>query len=165
MQQSGSDVQQYGPQGNLNSISAVGAEDITDGNIISGMYPDISTAPWADYRAALEKNNIDQEANDFNSLGGLGTWAAYIGFAQIASTIDGEVTASSFFEAASNTSSLDLNGMVPVIDFTQEWTDGLPGYSRLFNRTVVYSELSNGEVVPIDNEFIDVGDLSMGIAP
>ena len=43
-----------------------------------------------------------------------------------ASTIDGEVTASSFFEAASNTSNLDLNGMVPVIDFTQEWTDGLP---------------------------------------
>ena len=165
MQQSGSDVQQYGPQGNLNSISAVGAEEVTDGNIISGMYPDISTAPWADYRAALEKNNIDQEANDFNSLGGLGTWAAYIGFAQIASTIDGEVTASSFFEAASNTSNLDLNGMVPVIDFTQEWTDGLPGYSRLFNRTVVYSQLSNGEVVPIDNEFIDVGDLSMGIAP
>ena len=63
MQQSGSDVQQYGPQGNLNSISAVGAEEVTDGNIISGMYPDISTAPWADYRAALEKNNIDQEAN------------------------------------------------------------------------------------------------------
>ena len=75
------------------------------------------------------------------------------------------MTASSFFEAASNTSNLDLNGMVPVIDFTQEWTDGLPGYSRLFNRTVVYSQLSNGEVVPIDNEFIDVGDLSMGIAP
>ena len=71
MQQSGSDVQQYGPQGNLNSISAVGAEEVTDGNIISGMYPDISTEPWADYRAALEKNNIDQEANDFNSLAGL----------------------------------------------------------------------------------------------
>ncbi len=165
MQQSGSDVQQYGPQGNLNNISAVGAEEVTDGNIISGMYPDISTDPWVDYRAALEKNNIDQEANDFNSLGGLGTWAAYIGFAQIASTIEGEVTAASFFEAASNTSNLDLNGMVPVIDFTQEWTDGLDGYSRLFNRSVVYSQLSNGEVVPIDNEFFDVGDLAQGIAP
>lgn len=165
MQQSGSDVQQYGPQGNLNAISAVGAEEVTDGNIISGMYPDISTPPWDEYRAALEKNNIDQEANDFNSLGGLGTWAAYMGFAQIARAIDGDVTAASFFEAASNTSNLDLNGMVPNIDFTKEWTDGLPGYSRLFNRSVVYGQLSNGKVIPVNNEFFDVGDLAMGIAP
>lgn len=162
LQQADTTVQQYGNQGNLNAISAEGAEEVTDGNIISGMYPDISTAPWDDYRAALDENGIDQEANDFNSLGGLGTWAAYMGFAQIASTIDGEVTAPSFYEAASNTTSLDLNGMVPVLDFTQEWTDGLPGYSRLFNRSVVYSMLDDGEVVPLDNEFVDVSDLALG---
>ena len=43
MQQSGSDAA-VRSQGNLNSISAVGAEEVTDGNIISGMYPDISTS-------------------------------------------------------------------------------------------------------------------------
>ena len=26
---------------------------------------------------------------------------------------------------------------MPVLDFTQEWTDGLEGYQRLFNRSVV----------------------------
>ena len=57
----------------------------------------------------------------------MGTWAAYVGFTQIAETIDGDITAESFYEAASNTSALDLNGMVPVLDFTQEWTDGLDG--------------------------------------
>ena len=129
------------------------------------MYPDISTAPWDEYRATLEANDVDQEANDFNSLGGMGTWAAYMGFAQIASTIEGEITASSFFEAASNTTELDLGGMVPVLDFTQEWTDGLEGYPRLFNRSVVYSQLSNGQVIPVDNDFVDVSDLAMGIAP
>ena len=165
LQQSGSDIKQYGNQGNLNAISAKGAEEATDGNIISGMYPDISTSPWDDYRMMLEKNDVDQVANDFNSLGGMGTWAAYMGFAQIARGIEGDVTPTSFFEAASNTSNLDLNGMVPVLDFTQEWTDGLPGYARLFNRSVVYSQLSNGEVIPVDNEFFDVGDLAMGIAP
>jgi hypothetical protein len=164
LQQADTDVKQYGNQGNLNAISAKGAEEVTDGNIISGMYPDISTEPWADYRAMLEANDVDQVANDFNSLGGMGTWAAYMGFAQIASTIEGEVTAASFFEAASNTSALDLNGMVPVLDFTQEWTDGLEGYTRLFNRSVVYSQLDNGQVVPVDNEFFDVSDLAMGIA-
>jgi branched-chain amino acid transport system substrate-binding protein len=165
LQQSGSDIKQYGNQGNLNAISAKGAEQVTDGNIISGMYPDISTEPWDEYRMMLEKNNVDQVANDFNSLGGMGTWAAYMGFYQIASGIEGDLTASSFFEAASNTSSLDLGGMVPVLDFTTEWTDGLAGYARLFNRSVVYSQLSNGQVIPVTNEFFDVSDLAMGIAP
>lgn len=165
LQQADTAIKQYGNQGNLNAISAKGAEEATNGNIISGMYPDISTAPWDEYRAALESNDIDQEANDFNSLGGMGTWAAYIGFAQIASAIEGEVTAASFYELASNTTALDLGGMVPVLDFTKEWTDGIPGYTRLFNRSVVYSKLENGKVVPVDNEFVDVSDLALGIAP
>lgn len=163
LQQAETDVKQYGNQGNLNAISAKGAEEVTNGNIIAGMYPDISTAPWDEYRAALDANDIDQEALDFNSLGGMGTWAAYMGFAQIASTIEGEVTAASFYEAASNTTALDLDGMVPVLDFTQEWTDGLPGYNRLFNRSVVYSQLENGKVVPVDNDFVDVSELALGI--
>ena len=91
----------------------------------------------------------------------MGTWAAYVGFTQIAETIEGDITAESFYEAASTTSSLDLNGMVPVLDFTQEWTDGLEGYQRLFNRSVVYSQLENGKVVPLTTEFEDVGDLAL----
>lgn len=162
LQQSGTTVKQYGNQGNLNAISAKGAEEITNGNIISGMYPDISTAPWDEYRAALDASGTDQEKNDFNSLGGMGTWAAYMGFSQIASTIDGDITAKSFYDAASKTTKLDLNGMVPVLDFTKEWTDGLPGYTRLFNRSVVYSKLDNGKVVPVDNTFVDVSDIALG---
>lgn len=163
--QSGTEIPQYGNQGNLNEISVVGAEEATDGDIIAGMYPDISTTPWDEYRGALEAADVDQEENDFNSLGGMGTWAAYTAFAQIAETIEGDITAQSFYEAASNTSELDLGGMVPVLDFTQEWTDGLPGYNRLFNRSVVFSVLDNGEVVPLTQEFEDVSDLAMGIAP
>ena len=55
---------------------------------------------------------------------------------------------------------LDLNGMVPVLDFTKEWTDGLEGYNRLFNRSVVFSKLENGKVVPLTTEFEDVSDLA-----
>ncbi|WP_116999407.1 ABC transporter substrate-binding protein [Desertimonas flava] len=163
--QSGTEIPQYGNQGNLNEISVVGAEEATDGDIIAGMYPDIATEPWDEYRTALEEAGVDQEENDFNSLGGMGTWAAYTAFTQIAETIEGDITAQSFYEAASNTSELDLGGMVPVLDFTQEWTDGLPGYNRLFNRSVVFSVLDNGEVVPLTQEFEDVSDLAMGIAP
>jgi len=162
--QSGTDARQYGPQGNLNEISAAGNEESTDGDIIAGMYPDISTEPWAEYRLALEEGDYDLAEHDYNSLGGLGTWAAYAAFAQIAETIEGEITASSFFEAASATDNLDLGGMVPVLDFTQEWTDGLEGYQRLFNRSVVFSILDNGKVVPLTTEFTDVSDLATGKA-
>jgi hypothetical protein len=159
--QSGTDAQQYGPQGNLNEISAKGNEEATDGNIIVGMYPDISTDPWAEYRTALDEAGLDTTKLDYNSLGGMGTWAAYTGFAQIAETIDGDITAKSFYDAASKTSKLDLNGMVPVLDFTKEWTDGLEGYNRLFNRSVVYSKLEMGKVVPLTTDFEDVGDLAL----
>jgi len=162
--QSGTEALQYGPQGNLNEVSAAGNEASTDGDIIVGMYPDISTDPWAEYRTALDEGGYDQGALDYNSLGGLGTWAAFVGFAQIAETIDGEITAASFFEAASNTSNLDLDGMVPDLDFTQEWTGGLEGYQRLFNRSVVYSKLDNGKVVPLPGDFEDVGALATGDA-
>jgi ABC-type branched-subunit amino acid transport system substrate-binding protein len=162
--QSGTEARQYGPQGNLNAVSAAGNEEATDGDIIAGMYPDISTAPWDEYRLALEEAGLDLDELDYNSLGGMGTWAAYVAFTQIAETIDGEITADSFFEAASATSELDLNGMVPVLDFTQEWTDGLEGYQRLFNRSVVFSQLENGEVVPLTTEFEDVSDLAVGNA-
>ena len=156
--------QQHGPQGNLNSVSAAGAEEATDGNVIAGMYPDISTAAFDDYRGALEEAGMLDDGLDYNSLGGLGTWAAFTGFTQIAETIEGEITAESFYQAADSTSSLDLNGMVPVLDFTQEWTDGLEGYNRLFNRNVIFSELDNGVVVPLTTEFEDVGALATGDA-
>ena len=162
--QSGTEVRQYGPQGNLNEVSAAGNEEATDGYVVAGMYPDISTAPWSEYRLALEEAGLDTSELDYNSLGGMGTWAAFVGFTQIAETIDGEITAASFFEAASNTASLDLDGMVPVLDFTQEWTDGLEGYQRLFNRSVVFSTLENGKIVPLTTEFEDVGDLATGNA-
>ena len=162
--QSGTDARQYGPQGNLNEISAAGNEESTDGDVIGGMYPDISTAPWDEYRLALDEGGWDTTEHDYNSLGGMGTWAAFAAFTQIAETIDGEINATSFFEAASNTDHLDLGGMVPVLDFTQEWTDGLEGYQRLFNRSVVFSKLENGKVVPLTTEFEDVGDLATGNA-
>jgi hypothetical protein len=162
--QSGTEARQYGPQGNLNAVSAAGAVEATEGDVVVGMYPDISTDPWTEYRAALDASGYTDDGNDYNSLGGMGTWAAFVGFTQIAETIDGEITAESFYEAANTTSSLDLNGMVSVLDFTQEWTDGLEGYNRLFNRSVVYSTLENGKVVPLEGGFEDVGALATGDA-
>ena len=162
--QSGTEARQYGPQGNLNDVSAKGNEESTDGDVAAGMYPDISTKPWDEYRLALKEGGYDTTELDYNSLGGMGTWAAFVGFTKIAETIKGDITAEAFFNAASATTKLDLGGMVPVLDFTKEWTDGLKGYERLFNRSVVFSKLDKGKIVPLTTEFEDVGDLANGKA-
>jgi hypothetical protein len=161
--QSGSTARLYGPQGNLDAVSIKGLGNKLDGSIIAGMYPDLSTAPWTDYRAALKEANADP-ANDYNSLGGMGTWAAYTGFKQVAEAIPGgaaKINAKTFIAQASKTTNLDTKGMVPVIDFTKEWTAN-PPYRRLFNRTVVYSTIKNGKVVPLTTNFEDVSNLALG---
>ena len=36
------------------------------------------------------------------------------------------------------------------------------GYERLFNRSVMFSKLEKGKVVPLTTEFEDVGNLANG---
>ncbi|MDX6727802.1 MAG: branched-chain amino acid transport system substrate-binding protein [Baekduia sp.] len=164
--QSGTTARMYGPQGNLDNVSIKGLGNKLDGSVIAGMYPDLSTAPWADYRQALKDANADP-ANDYNSLGGMGTWAAYTGFKQVAEAVPGganKIDATSFMAQAAKTTNLDTKGMVPVIDFTKPWTAN-PPFSRLFNRTAVYSTIKGGKVVPLTTAFEDVGELALGHKP
>jgi hypothetical protein len=51
--------------------------------------------------------------------------------------------------------------MLPVIDFTKPWTAN-PSFKRLFNRTVVFSTIKNGKVVPLTTKFEDIGNLALG---
>jgi ABC-type branched-subunit amino acid transport system substrate-binding protein len=164
--QSGTTARMYGPQGNLDNVSIKGLGNKLDGSVIAGMYPDLSTAPWADYRQALKDANADP-ANDYNSLGGMGTWAAYTGFKQVAEAVTGgadKIDATSFMAQAAKTTNLDTKGMVPVIDFTKPWTAN-PPFARLFNRTAVYSTIKGGKVVPLTTAFEDVGELALGHKP
>jgi ABC-type branched-subunit amino acid transport system substrate-binding protein len=163
--QSGSEARMYGPQGNLNEKVAKGFEQVTDGDVTAGMYPDISLPQWNDFRGALKTYKADPD-QDYNSLGGMGTWAAYEGFKQIVEGIDGSVSADTFSRAA-NTAKINLPGMVPPEDFSQTWdqTGGPPGYDRLVNRCVVYSQLSNGKLKPLTTDFQDVSELAGGTQP
>jgi ABC-type branched-subunit amino acid transport system substrate-binding protein len=160
--QSGSKARMYGPQGNLDSVSIKGFTQATNGDVIAGMYPDISLPQWSDYRAALKQYNADSK-QDYNSLGGLGTWTAYMGFAQIVKSMTGPITPESFGKAAA-TAKVDLPGMIPVIDFSKPWntTGGPKGYDRIFNHSVVYAKVANGVIVPLTTSFQDVTNLAEG---
>jgi|SRR4051794_28477440 ABC-type branched-subunit amino acid transport system substrate-binding protein len=163
--QSGSKARMYGPQGNLNEKVAKGFEQVTNGDVIAGMYPDISLDQWKNYRAALQQYNADDK-QDYNSLGGMGTWAAYEGFKQVVDGIQGDITSKSFLDAA-KTAKIDLPGMVPPEDFAKTWDkDGGPkGFDRLVNRCVVFSQLQDGKLKPLTTKFEDVSQAAGGKNP
>jgi ABC-type branched-subunit amino acid transport system substrate-binding protein len=163
--QSGSEAVMYGPQGNFNENAVKGFESVVEGDQVGGMYPDISTAAWGEYREALEKYEAD-EAQDYNSLGGMGTWAAYEGFKQVVETMKGEVDNETFLKAA-ETAKINLPGMVPPENFAENWgkTGGPEGFERINNRCVVFSEFKEGKLVPASTEFEDVSEIAGGTQP
>lgn len=165
--QSGDQPTMYGPQGNLNEIAVRGNEQAAEGAIISGMYPDLALAQWDDFRSAIEEYEADPD-QDYNSLGGMGTWAAYTGFTEIVEAIEGDITAESFLAQVPETTFDDgLGGMVPPLDFSKPWSeDGGPeGFDRLFHRCVIFSQIKDGKVEPLTEEFEDVSELAGGSNP
>lgn len=149
----------YGPQGNLNKVSAKGHEKILEGARVVGVYPDLSCPAWDDYRATLKEINADP-AQDYNSLGGLGTWAGFMGFKQIVDTMSGTIDGPSFQKAANEFPEIKLPGMVPPVSFTKEWVK-YPALQRMVNQSVVYSQIKDGDVVPLGpcDKFDDVSAL------
>jgi branched-chain amino acid transport system substrate-binding protein len=150
----GSSPRLYGPQGNLNAVIAEQFPAETEGAIVINVYPNIEADVWSDYRAALETYNAPDL--DWNSLAGLGTWAAFTAFTQIVESIDGEINSVSFLEAANRTSVLDTGGMVGVLDFTEEWTGGGGQFPRIFNRTVFLDRITGGRLTPVDGVALDM---------
>lgn len=150
----------YGPQGNLNEVAIEGNEQAAEGAIIAGSYPDIATEPWTDFRGALEKYDAPEDM-DFNSLAGMGTWAGYTAFTKITEGLEGTIDSKSFLAAASETTDLDMGGMVPPLDFTNDWTEN-PDYKRLINRSVVFSQIKDGKVQPLTTDFEDVSAAALG---
>jgi ABC-type branched-subunit amino acid transport system substrate-binding protein len=163
--QSGTEAKMYGPQGNFNENAVKGFESVVEGDIVAGMFPDISLPAWANFREALKTYDAD-ESQDYNSLGGLGTWAAYEGFKQIVETMKGPINNETFLETV-KTAKVELPGMVPPIDFAEPWgSDGGPEeFARLFNRCVVYSEFKEGKLVAASTSFEDVSELAGGTKP
>jgi ABC-type branched-subunit amino acid transport system substrate-binding protein len=160
--QSGSKARMYGPQGNLDSKVVKGHETSTNGDVIAAMYPDLALPQWSAYRDALSTYKADT-AQDYNSLGGMGTWAAYEGFAQIIKGMSGTIDSASF-QTAANTAKINLPGMVPPEDFAKTWDkDGGPkGYDRLVHRCVIFSKVENGQIKPLTTKFEDVSVLAGG---
>jgi ABC-type branched-subunit amino acid transport system substrate-binding protein len=164
-QQSGSDARLIGPQGNLDEKVAKDFQGILEGDVVVATYPNITDPAFADYREALAQYKPPTEGIDYNSLGGLGTWTAYLGFAKVVETIKGPITNESFLAAANKMSHLDLGGKLPVLDLTKPWGPTAPeGSEKLYNRSVTYLVFDDkGKLHPEDPPgFHDMTDAVLG---
>lgn len=160
--QVGSTAKIYGPQGNLTEEVAADFKEELTGAVTGNSYADISAPVWDDFRESLSTYDAPKDIN-YNTLAGLGTWAAYAAFNEVVSTMDGDVTAESFMEAARNADNVDTGGMTAPVDFTQLWTDGLEGYRNLVNRTASFSHFDeNGKLVPDEGGFEDYTNGMLG---
>lgn len=140
----------YGPQGNLDSVVAKQFPTETDGAVVINVYPNIAAPVWNDYRGALKTYNAPDL--DWNSLAGLGTWAAYTAFKQVVESIKGDITHESFLAAAGAATKIDTGGMVGVLDFTKPWAGGGGQFPRIFNRTVFFDTIGKGELKPLGTD-------------
>jgi ABC-type branched-subunit amino acid transport system substrate-binding protein len=147
----------YGMQGNLDSKVAAQFPKETQDAIVVGSYPDIAAPVWANYRAALKTYNAPNL--DWNSLSGLGEWAAYTAFTKIAESIHGKITNTSFLAAVDKARDVDLGGMVGgTLDFTKPWAGFKGELPRLFNRTVFFDEIKGGKLTPLAVKPLDMSN-------
>ncbi|WP_116995805.1 ABC transporter substrate-binding protein [Desertimonas flava] len=154
MAAAGANQRLYGLQGNLNSKIVEQFPELTEGAVVSGSYPNIAGPMWDDYRAALEE--YDAPDLDWNSLAGLGTWAALTAFKIIVEGIDGDIDNNTFIDAANATTELDTGGMIGVLDLTQPYTGFGGAFPRVFNRTVFFDVASGGELTALDDQAYDM---------
>ncbi len=153
----------YGPQGNLDITVTKPFPKGTENAVIAGTYSDISLPVWSQYRQALSEFHAPSK-NNYNSLGGLGTWAAYVAFDQIVSKMTGPINNATFLAAAQK-ATVDLPGMVGSgpIDFAQPFTGLGPAFKNLPNRAITFDVVHNGVPVPFDNgKFFDMTNALTG---
>jgi ABC-type branched-subunit amino acid transport system substrate-binding protein len=160
---SGAHQRLYGIQGNLDVTITKPNPAVTKGSVVIGVYSDISLPAWNDYRAAISQYKAPTNVN-YNSLGGLGTWAAYAAFNNIVSSLSGPITASNFLAAAQK-ASINLNGMTAGgIDFANRWHGLGNQFLNEVNRGITFDSVNAaGDLVPFDNgKFFDMTNAMIG---
>ena len=160
---SGAHQRLYGIQGNLDITITKPNPAATQGSLVVGVYSDISLPAWNDYRAAISQYHAPTSVN-YNSLGGLGTWAAYVAFNNIVSSLSGPITASNFLAAAQQ-ASINLNGMTAGgIDFANRWHGLGDQFLNEVNRGITFDTVNkSGVLVPFDNgKFFDMTNAMVG---
>ncbi len=160
-QATGAHQRLYGPQGNLDITVTKPFPQATQNAVIAGAYSDISLPAWANYRAALQQYHAPTNEN-YNSLGGLGTWAGYMAFVQVADSIKGPINNQTFLAAAQK-ASVNLPG-VPPANFADKFHALGGSFLNDVSRDITFDVVHNGVPVGFDGgKFFDMTNAMLGL--
>jgi len=160
LQQTGSDATVAAAAGLVNNqviAQAGGASGPLEGMVVGSSFPALSDPAWADFKSAMEKyapqSKAVVEQNQEQS-----TWVSMMAFAQVAGTVDGDITADKLLDAFNNASGVEVQGLTPALDFTKPFQ--VPSLARLANRWVFPLTVKDGEIAGSgDGKPIDITDL------
>jgi ABC-type branched-subunit amino acid transport system substrate-binding protein len=113
-------------------------------NGLGGVAPDTSTAPGiADYFKTMKAQASGDTLSDFSKL----AWASWYAFAQVASSIKGDITAKSMTDALSHTTSIDTHGITGSPDFTKPHP--VKQLTRVFSTQLYILGAQDGKAVQV----------------
>jgi ABC-type branched-subunit amino acid transport system substrate-binding protein len=113
-------------------------------NGLGGLAPDTSQAPgMIEYFKEMKAKASGDALNEFSKL----AWASWYAFAQVASTIKADVTASSLTDALGKASSVDTKGIAAPVDFTKPTP--VKSMTRVFTTKLFVLGAEAGKVVQV----------------
>jgi ABC-type branched-subunit amino acid transport system substrate-binding protein len=161
MNSSGAKQRLYGAQGNLDAKVAKAFPQVTQGGVVAGSYSDLSLPAWADYRSAIKAYKAPTD-EDYNSLGGLGTWAGYEVFKSLVEKMTGPIDAPSFLAVAQK-ATVSFPGVAADVDFSKPFTGLGKTFANAVNRNVTFDTIDNGTLKPFqDGKFYDMTNAMTG---
>jgi hypothetical protein len=157
--QTGSEAKLIGAQGNLDEkVAKENFAAVVEGDAVVSYYPGLAQPAFDDYREAIEQYKPDPD-QDYNSLGGLGTWTGYTGFTKIVEKMTGPINNETFLEAARKTTALDLDGKLPILNLSKPWEEQPGDFKRIFNTKVIFEKFdAEGSIVKDSDGFVDIAD-------
>jgi branched-chain amino acid transport system substrate-binding protein len=130
--------------------------EVTEGATIVDYYPPITNKAWTPFVKAFEQYAQPSQKNeDISLLGAETTWIGYNVAKQVGEEIEGEITADSFLKQLRKASDVETGGVTPSINFTKPFPS--PEFSALYNTSVTFEKVDNGEITWPDEEFHDMG--------
>jgi ABC-type branched-subunit amino acid transport system substrate-binding protein len=140
----------YAPGGAIASGTMKNFASQLEGSAIASSYASPSDPAWADFKSATAGKN----AVDPNEMQELNTWASYVIFNDVASTVTGDITAASFKAALDKASAVDTGGLTPTLDFTKAFP--VPPLARITDTKLLTLRITGGVAKP-EGDFVAYG--------
>lgn len=138
----------YAPGGSLSVGTVSSFASQLEGSAIASTFVPPNDPAWADFRAAT----AGKKAVDQNEIQELETWAAYVVFNKVASTVTGELTAGTVKAALDKANAVDTGGLTPTLDFTKAFP--IAPLARITNTKLLTLRIAGGEV-KAEGDFVD----------